>query len=174
MTREEKNQIIDRLAEDFQKHNYFYIADIASLNAESSSTLRRMCFKHNVRMNVAKNTLIQKALEKVDVTAYEGLFAALKGTSAIMFSETGNVPARVIKEFRKGSDRPVLKGAFIDSDIFLGDENLETLANLKSKNELIADVIFLLKSPATQVVSALQSGGNTLTGVLKTLEERSA
>ncbi|HNT80519.1 MAG TPA: 50S ribosomal protein L10 [Bacteroidia bacterium] len=174
MTREEKNQIIDRLADEFKSHNYFYITDIATLNADASSNLRRLCFKHNVRINVAKNTLIRKALEKVDASAYEGLFETLVGTSAIMFSETGNVPARVIKEFRKSSDRPVLKGAFIDTDIFVGDENLETLASLKSKNELIADVIFLLKSPATQVVSALQSGGNKLSGIIKTLEERGA
>ena len=171
MTREEKNKMIDNLAEDISNASTFYITDISNLTVEKSNKLRSLCFKRQVRMNVAKNTLIQKALEKLDGD-YSGLYETLKGSSAIMYSDTGNVPAKVIKEFRKESDRPVLKGAWIEESIYLGDENLDMLVNLKSKQELIADVIALLQSPAKNVVSALQSGGNKLSGLLSALEER--
>lgn len=171
MTREEKNKMIDNLAEDISNASTFYITDISNLTVEKSNKLRGLCFKRQVRMNVAKNTLIQKALEKLDGD-YSGLYETLKGSSAIMYSDTGNVPAKVIKEFRKESDRPILKGAWIEESIYLGDENLDMLVNLKSKQELIADVIALLQSPAKNVVSALQSGGNKLSGLLSALEER--
>lgn len=171
MTREEKNQAIDALVEDLSKYNCFYFTDISSLTVEKTNQLRRQCFKQNIKLNVAKNSLIQKALEKMDGD-YTPIFAALKGTTAIMYSDTGNVPAKLIKEFRKTSDRPILKGAWIDSSIYIGDENVDVLVALKSKNELIGDIIGLLQSPAKNVISALQSGGHKLSGILKTLEER--
>jgi len=171
MTREEKNQIIDSLVVDLNKYGNFYIADISSLTVEKTNMLRRECFKKNIKLCVAKNTLIRKALDKLEGD-YTEMHGALKGTSAIMYCETGNVPAKVIKEFRKTSDKPLLKGAWIDSAVFLGDNQLEALASLKSKNELIADIIALLQSPAKNVISGLQGGGQKLTGILKTLESR--
>lgn len=171
MTREEKNQAIDALVEDLSKYNCFYFTDISSLTVEKTNQLRRQCFKQNIKLNVAKNSLIQKALERMDGD-YTPIFEALKGSTAIMYSETGNVPARLIKEFRKTSDRPILKGAWIDSAIYIGDENVDVLVSLKSKNELIGDIIGLLQSPAKNVISALQSGGQKLSGILKTLEEK--
>jgi len=171
MTREEKNTIIDTLADNISAASTFYITDISNLSSEKTSQLRGMCFKKNVKLNVAKNTLIQKALEKLE-NDYSPLYDTLKGSSAIMYSEAGNVPAKVIKEFRKKSDRPILKCAWIEESIYIGDENLEMLSALKSKNELIADIISLLESPAKNVISALQSGGNNLSGILTTLEKR--
>ena len=171
MTREEKNQIIDSLVVDLNKYGNFYIADISALTVEKTNMLRRECFKKNIKMCVAKNTLIRKALDKLEGD-YSEMHSALKGTSAIMYCETGNVPAKVIKDFRKTSDKPVLKGAWIDSAVFLGDNQLEALASLKSKNELIADIIALLQSPAKNVMSGLQGGGHKLSGILKTLESR--
>jgi large subunit ribosomal protein L10 len=171
MTREEKNQAIDTLVENLSKYNNFYITDISTLTVEKTNQLRRLAFKQNVLMNVAKNSLIKKALERMDGD-YSPIFGALKGSTAIMYSDTGNVPAKLIKEFRKTSDRPILKGAWIDSSVFIGDENVEVLVALKSKNELIGDLIALLQSPAKNVVSALQSGGQKLSGILKTLEEK--
>src|SRR5688572_21227674 len=126
MTREEKNQIIDSIVENLKKYSCFYVTDASSLTVEKTNQLRRLCFNRNVKMSVAKNTLIRKALEKVDGD-YTGIFDALKGSTAIMYSDTGNVPAKLIKEFRKGTDKPVLKGAWIDSAVFLGDSNLDTL-----------------------------------------------
>ncbi len=171
MKREEKEQIISSLVENLSKYNNFYIADISNLTVEKSNQFRRICFNKNIKVNVAKNSLIQKALERMEGD-YSPIFEALKGTSAIMYSDIGNDPAKVIKEFRKKSDRPLLKGAWIDSAIFVGDNNLDALVSLKSKNELIADVIALLQSPAKNVISGLQSGGHKLSGILKTLEER--
>jgi len=171
MTREEKSQAIDVLVENLSKYNCFYITDISSLTVEKTNQLRRMCFKQNIQLNVAKNTLIQKALEKMEGD-YSPIFDALKGSTAIMYSDTGNVPAKLIKEFRKTSDRPILKGAWIDSSVYIGDENVDVLVALKSKNELVADIIMLLQSPAKNVISALQSGGQKLSGILKTLEEK--
>lgn len=176
MTREEKNQIIDELAGTLSKYNSFYITDIAGLNSEKTSKLRRLCFKQNVTMKVAKNSLIKKALEKVGGD-FEQIFPTLKGSSAILIAETPNSPAKLMKEFRKDakdSDKPALKSACIDSAIFVGDNQLDVLAALKSKNELIGDIIGLLQSPAKNVVSALQSSGGKLAGILKTLEERAA
>lgn len=171
MKREEKEQIISSLVENLSQYNNFYIADLSNLTVEKTNQFRRICFKENIKVNVAKNTLIQKALEKMDGD-YSPLFEALKGSSAIMYSDTGNAPARVIKNFRKTSDRPILKGAWIDSSIFVGDNNLDALVSLKSKNELIADVIALLQSPAKNVIAGLQSGGQKLSGILKTLENK--
>jgi large subunit ribosomal protein L10 len=171
MTREEKNQAINVLVENLSKYNNFYITDISSLSVEKTNQLRRLAFKQNIPMNVAKNSLIKKALERMDGD-YSPIFEALKGSTAIMYSDTGNVPAKLIKEFRRTSDRPILKGAWIDSSVFIGDQNVDVLVALKSKNELIGDLIALLQSPAKNVVSALQSGGQKLSGILKTLEEK--
>ena len=171
MKREEKEQIISSLVENLSKYSNFYITDISNLSVEKTNQLRRLCFNKEVRINVAKNSLIKKALERIDGD-YTGIFPALKGSTAIMYSDTGNVPAKLIKEFRKTSDRPVLKGAWIDSSVFLGDNNVETLSALKSKSELIGDIIALLQSPAKNVISGLQSGGHKLSGILKTLEQR--
>lgn len=174
MKKEEKNKIIDNLVETFGKYNSFYVTDISNLTVEKTSNLRRNCFGQNIKLRVAKNTLIQKALEKIDADNYKQLFGTLKGSSAIMFCETANAPAKVIKEFRMKSDKPLLKGAYIDASIFLGDNQLDMLAALKSKNELIGDIIGLLQSPAQNVISALQSGGGKLAGILKTLEKRAS
>lgn len=171
MKREEKDQIISVLVDNLSKYNCFYLTDISTLTVEKTNQLRRLCFNKNVKLNVAKNTLIQKALEKLEGD-YTGLFPALQGSTAIMYSDTGNVPAKLIKEFRKKSERPLLKGAWIDSSVFLGDNQLDSLVSLKSKDELIADIIALLQSPAKNVISGLQSGGQKLSGILKTLEAK--
>ncbi len=171
MTREEKNQAIDVLTTKLNDANIFYIADIAGLDAENSSNLRRTCFKSDVQLEVVKNTLLRKALEKAD-GEYEELYDALKGNTSLMFSTVGNAPAKIIKEFRKKSEKPLLKGAFIEEAIYIGDENLGFLTSIKSKEELIGDIISLLQSPAKNVVSALQSSGGTLAGIVKTLSER--
>ena|ERR1035438_5815287 len=171
MKKEEKEQIINGLVEQLKVTNHFYLTDISDLNVETSNQLRRLCFNKNVKLQVAKNTLIQKALERTEGDFTE-LFGVLKGSSAIMFCETANVPAKVIKEFRKTHSKPILKGAFVEYSLFIGDTQLDNLVKLKSKNELIGDIIAILQSPAKNVISALQSGGNTLAGVVKTLSER--
>ena len=157
MRKEEKDQIIDALAEKLSQYNNFYITDVSTLTVEKTNQLRRLCFDKGIKMHVAKNTLIRKAMEKTGNSGYEGLFDTLVGSTAIMFSETGNVPAKLIKDFRKKSDRPILKSAYILSEIYIGDKQLDALATLKSKNELIADVIAMLQSPARTVIGALQN-----------------
>lgn len=174
MKREEKDVIISEITELLDKYPNVYVADTSTLTVDKTNQLRRICFNKGVKMLVAKNTLIRKAMEKKNQEAYQDLFAALKGTSALMFCETGNVPAKVIKEFRKAGDRPALKGAWIDTAVFLGDNQLDTLSAIKSKNELIGEIIGLLQSPARNVVSALQSSGGKLAGIVKTLSERAA
>ncbi len=171
MTREEKSQVIVDLTAQISDSSVIYVADISGLNAEATSNLRRACFKADVQLAVVKNTLLAKAMEKAEKDFGE-LPTALKGNSSILLSETGNAPAKIIKEFRKKSDKPVLKGAYIEEAVYLGDDQLETLVNIKSKEELIGDIIGLLQSPAKNVVSALQSGGQTLSGIVKTLSER--
>lgn len=173
MTKEEKNREIEVLTETLQSTQILYITDTSGLNAEQTSNLRRLCHKSNIKLNVVKNTLLMKAMERSEKN-FEGLYPVLKGTTSIMISEVGNGPAKLIKEFRKKQDKPLLKGAFIEEAIFLGDEQLDALSTLKSKEELIGDVIALLQSPAKNVVSALQSGKNTIGGLLKALEERGA
>ena len=172
MTREEKTQIIEELTQDLNGASTLYITDTSELNAADTSKLRRACFKKDVRLSVVKNKLLKIAMERSDKDLDE-LVDTLTGPTAVMFSEIGNVPAKVIKEFRKNSEKPILKGAFVEEMIYLGDDQLEALSNIKSKEELLADVIALLQSPAKNVVSALQSGGNILTGVLETLSEKS-
>jgi len=171
MKKEEKEAIINGLVEQIKVTNHFYLTDISDMTVETANQLRRICYNKSVKLQVAKNTLIQKALERSEGD-YSELFGVLKGSSAIMFCETANVPAKLIKEFRKKNPKPLLKGAFVEYSIFLGDSQLDALMKVKSKNELIGDIIGLLQSPAKNVLSALQSGGNTLAGVVKTLSER--
>ena len=149
----------------------FYLTDVSDLNAEKTTQLRRQCFNSGVKMIVVKNALFHKAMQQMDKD-FESLYDVLKGSTAVMFCETGNVPAKLIKNFRKTSDRPILKGAYIEECCYIGDEMLDALCNIKSKNDLIADVIALLQSPMKNVISGLQSGGHKLSGILETLSER--
>jgi len=173
MTREEKSQVIENLTTVLADNNIIYLADISGLNAENTSDLRRACFKQNVKLSVVKNTLLAKAMEKSDKDFGE-LAGILKGNTSLLISDTGNAPAKVIQNFRKKAKltKPLLKGAYIEEAVYVGDDQLETLVGIKSKEELIGDIIGLLQSPAKNVISALQSGGNTLTGILKTLSEK--
>jgi large subunit ribosomal protein L10 len=171
MTREEKSQVIENLTAQLSENPIIYLADISGLDAGNTSNLRRACFKAGVKLAVVKNTLLSKAMDASDKEFGE-LSGTLTGNTSIMFSETGNAPAKVIKEFRKKSDRPVLKGAFIEEAIYVGDDQLDNLVNIKSREELIGDIIGLLQSPAKNVISALKSGGGTIAGIVKTLSER--
>jgi len=171
MTREEKSQVIDDLTAQLADNSTIYLADISDLDAGTTSALRRACFKSEVSLAIVKNTLLAKAMEKSEKD-FGDLPSVLKGNTSIMFSETGNAPAKLIKEFRKKADKPVLKGAFVEEAVFVGEENLETLVNIKSKEEVIGDIIGLLQSPAKNVVSALKSSGGKLAGILKTLSEK--
>ena len=171
MKSSEKATIIDSLVEQINSSNHFYLTDISDLNASDTSDLRRICFKQNVKLVVVKNTLLRKALEKSDKQA-DGLYDILKGNTSVMFTDQGNVPAKLIKDFRRSRKKPVLKAAYVEESVYIGDDQLESLISLKSKNELIADVVALLNSPVQTVLSQLQSGGNILHGVLKTLEEK--
>ena len=171
MNRDEKNRIIDNLTDSLSKAKHFYLADISNLNAETTSKLRRACFERNITLVVVKNTLLQKALEKFE-GKFEGLYDVLKDSTSIMFTEKNNIPAKLIKEFRKTGPKPVLKAAFVEESIYIGDDQLDALSGIKSKEELIGDLVFLLQSPARNVLSALQSGGSKLAGIVKTLSEK--
>ena len=171
MTRQEKHDAIENLKEALVSVKTLYLADIEGLDARQTNALRRACFKENVKLQVVKNTLLAKAME-ASTHDFGELTGILKGNTSLMFSETGNAPAKVIKNFRKKSDRPILKGAFIEEAIYLGDDQIDALVAIKSKEELIGDIIMLLQSPAKNVVSALQSGGGKLSGILTTLSER--
>ncbi len=172
MRKEEKQLLIDSLTEQLSNSTNFYLTDISDLNAEDTSKLRRLCFNREVKLVVVKNKLLRKALENSGKEVSE-LYDILKGATSVMFSESGNAPAKLIKEFRKTSERPILKAAYIEEATYLGDNQLDYLVSIKSKNELIADLIALLQSPMQNVLGALQSGGNTISGVLTTLSERS-
>jgi len=171
MTREEKSQVIQDLTAKLADTNIIYLADISGLDALATSNLRRACFKANVKLAVVKNTLLSKAMEASDKDFGE-LPNVLKGNTSIMIAEASNAPAKVIKEFRKKSDKPLLKGAFVEEAIYVGDDQLDTLVNIKSREELIGDIIGLLQSPAKNVISALKSSGGTLSGILKTLSQK--
>ena len=171
MIREEKNQIIDSLASSINESTHFYLADISELNAGDTSMLRRKCHEKNVKLMVVKNTFLKRALEKAEGD-YEELYDVLKNSTSVLFSEVGNIPAKLIKEFRKKHEPPILKAAFVEKSIYIGDDQLDTLAQLKSKEELIGDIIMLLQSPMKTVLSQLQSGGQTISGVLQTLSEK--
>ena len=171
MTRQEKNEAIENLKEALGDVKNLYLADIAGLDAIQTSALRRSCFKENIKLQVVKNTLLAKAME-ASTHDFGELTGILKGNTSLMFSQTGNAPAKVIKDFRKKSEKPILKGAFIEEAIYIGDDQLDALVAIKSKDELIGEIITLLQSPTKNVVSALQSGGGKLSGILKTLSER--
>jgi large subunit ribosomal protein L10 len=171
MTKEEKSRVIEELTAQLAGSNVVYVADISGLNAETTSNLRRACFKAGIKLEVVKNTLLEKAMESVE-NNYSDLPSVLKGNTAILIAEDGNAPAKIIKEFRRKSDKPVLKGAYIHEAVFIGDNQLDALVALKSKEEVIGEIIGLLQSPAKNVISALKSGGNTIAGLVKTLSER--
>ena len=171
MNKKEKNELIDVLNNMLDENKNFYLADIAGLTAEESSSLRRLCFKQNVTIQVVKNTLLKKAFDKnsVDFTKLDDI---LKGNTSLMFADEAKAPASVIKTFRKKSDKPILKAAHIEEEFYIGDNNLSMLSELKSKNELIGDIITLLQSPAKNVISSLQSSTNKLSGIVKALSEK--
>ena len=171
MKKEVKDTIIAEIGEKLKEYPHFYLVDVTGLNASATSSLRRKCFKSEIKMIVVKNNLLHKAFEAAEL-AYEPLYGALKGNTAILFTHIANVPAKLLKEYKK-EGIPALKAAYAEESMFIGADKLEELAALKSKNELIADVVALLQSPAKNVVSALQSGASTIHGVLKTLGERS-
>jgi large subunit ribosomal protein L10 len=171
MRREEKEAIIDNLAQRLDETKHFYLTDISSLNAEQTSDLRRKCFEKEISLLVVKNTLLQKAMEKCEGD-YNELYDVLKDSTSIMFCETGNIPAKLIKEFRKTMEKPLLKAAFVEESIYIGDDQLDILSNIKSKEELLGDLLALLQSPAKNLVSALASSGSKLAGALKTLSEK--
>ena len=171
MRKEDKQVLIDSILSELKACPNFYLSDVSDLNAEKTSQLRRQCFNSGVKMIVVKNALLHKAMQQMEKD-YEGLYDVLKGSTALMLCETGNAPAKLIKNFRKTSDRPILKGAFIEECCYIGDDMVDALCNIKSKNDLIADVIALLQSPMKNVISGLQSGGHKLSGILETLSER--
>jgi len=171
MRKEEKHEVVSALTEQMKEYGNFYITDTSNLSVAKINNIRRKCFENEIGMQVVKNTLIKKALEQLDGDVAP-LFDVLKGSSSVMFSTIGNAPAKLIKALRKEGDKPVLKAAYIDSAAFIGDNQLETLVNLKSKEELIGEIIGLLQSPAKNIISGLQSGGNKLAGIVKTLQER--
>jgi large subunit ribosomal protein L10 len=171
MRKEEKHEVVLALTETIAEYGNFYITDTANLSVAKVNDIRRKCFESDIKMQVAKNKLIRKAMEASEGDFSE-MFDVLKGSSSILFSKSANAPAKLIKQLRKSGDKPVLKAAYIDSAIFIGDNQLDALVNLKSKEELVADIIALLQSPAKNVISGLQSGGNKLAGIVKTLQER--
>lgn len=171
MTREEKSQVIEELTTQLADNTHIYLTDISGLNAKNTSELRRACFKAGIKMAVVKNTLLEKAMAASDKD-FGDLPKILVGNTSVMYSETGNAPAKVIKAFRKKSDKPLLKGAFIEEAIYIGDEQLDVLVDIKSREELIGDIVGLLQSPAKNVISALKSSGGKLAGILKTLSEK--
>ena len=171
MTREEKSKAITEITDVLSQNEIIYLTDISGLNSIETSNLRRLCFKSGVKLEVMKNTLLEKAMTASD-KEFGDLLDTLKGNTSVMVADVGNAPAKVIKDFRKKSDKPILKGAIIESDIYLGDDQLELLANIKSKEEIIGEIILLLQSPAKNVISALKSSGNKLSGIIKTLSER--
>ena len=173
MHKEDKGQIIDSLVEKINSHPHLYITDTSGLNAENTSALRRLCFERGIKLVVAKNTLLKKALERANGN-YEDLYGVLKTPTAVMFSEEGSTPAKLIKEFRKKTklERPALKAAYVEESVYVGAEMLDTLVTIKTKYELIGDVVALLQSPAKNVLSALQSGKHILAGLVKTLQDK--
>lgn len=174
MTKNQKTEAIEILKEKFNQYNNFYITNTESLTVEQVGKLRRACFDKNVEMKVAKNTLIRKALESIDAEKYTGVYDSLNGVTALLFSENPKEPALILSSFRKDAnvEIPALKAAYIDSDVFIGDNSLTELKTIKSKHDLIGEIIGLLQSPAKNVISGLKSGGSTLAGLLKTLSER--
>ena len=171
MKKEQKAQEIQNLTEELSSVKNLYLTDIAGLDSVQTTALRRACFKANIKLSVVKNTLLSKAMEASDKD-FGNLHEILKGNTSLMFSELGNTPAKLIKDFRKKSEKPILKGAYIEEAIYIGDDQIYALESIKSKEELIGEVITILQSPAKNIISALQSGGSNISGILKTLSER--
>jgi len=171
MKKEIKNEIIDRITDQFKNNKNFYLADVSSLTVNQTNELRKLCYKYGISLNVAKNTFIRKALEKANIND-DGLFSTLHGPSSVMFSENFTAPAKLIKEFRRKYKKPVLKAAYVEDMVYIGDNNLDTLLHLKSREELIGELVGLLSTPIRNLISALQSSNNNITGVLKTLSEK--
>ena len=172
MTKEQKEKYVDELAADLANNNVIYLADTSELTVETINNLRRRCFNSNIKMRVVKNALLAKAMDRVEDKNFGELNTVLKGATSIMFSEVGNAPAKLIEDFRKKNDKPILKGAYIEEAIFIGDNQLKALVEIKSKEELLGEIIGLLQSPAKNVVSGLKGAGGKIAGILKTLEER--
>jgi len=172
MKKEEKQLMIDDLSKRLDENNIIYITDISSLDAPATSALRRQCFAKNIKLSVVKNTLLKKAMENVQGKDFTELYDILPGPTAIMLSDVGNLPAKLIKDFRKKNDKPVLKGAFVEESIYIGDDQLNSLVEIKSKEELLGEVIGLLQSPAKNVISALSSSKGKIAGIVKTLSEK--
>ena len=172
MKKEEKQLMIDDLSKSLDENNIIYITDISKLDATATSALRRQCFAKNIKLSVVKNTLLKKAMENVQGKDFTELYDILPGPTAIMLSDVGNLPAKLIKDFRKKNDKPVLKGAFVEESIYIGDDKLNSLVEIKSKEELLGEVIGLLQSPAKNVISALTSSKGKIAGIVKTLSEK--
>jgi|TARA_B100001093_G_scaffold440279_1_gene440703 large subunit ribosomal protein L10 len=172
MNKDEKQLMINDLSKRLDDNSVIYIADISNLDAVATSALRRQCFAKNIKLSVVKNTLLKKAMENVQGKDFTELYDILPGPTAIMLSDTGNLPAKLIKDFRKKNDKPVLKGAFVEESVYIGDDQLNSLVDIKSKDELIGEIIGLLQSPAKNVISALTSSKSTIAGLVKTLSEK--
>ena len=173
MTKADKATAVEALKEKLDASAYFYLTDASTLTVEQINNFRRLCFEKDIEVKVVKNTLVRKAMETFpEDRGYAAVYDLLKGPTALLFTTTANAPAKVLKEFRKTNERPILKGAYIDTAVFIGDDQIEALTSLKSKEDLLGDIITLLQSPAKNVLGALQSGGNTIAGLVKTLQER--
>ena len=172
MTKEEKNQAITELVELVSASPVVYLAETSELDAGSTSNLRRMCFQNDITLKVVKNTLLKRAMDEVEGRDFSPLYETLKGNTTLLLANVGNGPAKLIKEFRKKHDKPVLKGAYVEAECYIGDDQLQALADIKSKDELLGELIGLLQSPAKNVISALKSGGGTIAGLVKTLSDR--
>lgn len=175
MNKQEKDKVIEQLSEKFDNSAYIYFTDASAMTVEQVNKLRRLCFQKGIEMTVVKNKLAKKAMERLsEEKGFAPVFAALEGPTAIMLTDSASAPAKLIKEFRRDGKKPRLKAAYIDSDVFFGEESLEILIALKSKEELVGEIIMLLQSPAKNVISALMSGGQTIAGLVKTLQERAS
>jgi large subunit ribosomal protein L10 len=172
MTKEEKAGYVETLTAELKEAGIFYLADTSDLTVETVNSLRRKCFQNKITLKVVKNTLLEKAMDNVEDKDFGDLRGVLSGPTSVMFAEVGNAPAKVIKDFRKKNDKPLLKGAYIDESVYIGDDQLSFLADIKSKEELIGDIVALLQSPAKNVVSGLKGQGGKVAGILKTLSER--
>ena len=168
---EQKSQIVDGLVKDLAEYEHVYVTDMSGFTVETVNQMRRTCFRRNIKLKVVKNTLLKRAMEQSE-TDYSEIYPALVGSTSILLSNTGNLPAKLIKEFRAKNKKPLLKAAFIEQTVYFGDDQLENLCNVKSREELIGDLVGLLQSPAKNVISALQSGGGKLAGIVKTLSEK--
>lgn len=171
MNREEKNLVIENLKGKLDSNPHFYLTDISEMAVEDSNKLRGAFHEQGIRVEVVKNTLLKKAMESAEAD-YSPLYDVLKGATSIMFTEVGNAPAKVIEKFRKTSEKPILKGAYVEESVYIGDDQVKVLSSIKSKEEVIGDIIMLLQSPAKNVISGLKGSGSKLSGILKTLSEK--